>query len=230
MQEDNNNDFDDIKRNYKEAREEYHSAKMKYKQAKRRHTRNRHGLHDININLDDLLDFTGSHNIGEKISYIVNTVVKTAMNGLNDIISGISDFDLDMFTDFDFDMHSYRNVNIVRPERQRVNPGTDIKIEPEKVNESKNSSDLILQFKYSKEVLLQVEKEIQDKESLAVKLGLADESSLSSVLEYLAKNDLIIQEKAGDNRFMITQKGKNILTLNLKQAEYSNAVDEENNG
>ncbi len=91
MEEENNNDFDDIKRNYEQIRDEYHSAKIKYKQAKRRHKRREYGFHNININLDDIFDFTGSHNMGEKISHMVNTAIKTAMNGLNDVISGLSD-------------------------------------------------------------------------------------------------------------------------------------------
>ena len=150
-----------------------------------RSSRRHRDYRDYDRDFDFDFDFDFS-NLG---NFISNTV-QSALSGLENIAEGI---------DFEF---------TPKLARIRVQPGTNIKFDKEP-----SVSDvlpIIDDIQYAKEILTALQNSIASLESLSSQLQL-DTSVLTQSLDQLKERKLVIQEKYGSQRFMVTKLGKKVI-------------------
>ena len=162
-----------------------HDLKRQMRRTFRSSRRHRH-YYDYNKDFDFDFDFD-LNNLGDFIS---NTV-SSALAGLENITDSI---------DFDFSP---------KMARIKIAPGTNIRFDKES---SVNADVLpvIDDIQHAKEILTALQSSIASLESLSSQLEL-DASTLAQSLDQLKERKLVIQEKYGSQRFMVTKLGKKVL-------------------
>lgn len=137
----------------------------------------------------------------------INNTVQSALAGLENIGDAI---------DFDF---------TPKMARIKVQPGTNIRFDSESVVPEEALPNLD-EVNYGKEILRHLQNQIASLETLSTQLHL-DQSALATSLEQLKEKKLVIQEKYGAQRFMVTKLGKKVLKKQNNQDTQNN--EETNN-
>ncbi len=169
-----------------------HDLKRQMKRVFRPARRHQRHYYDRDDDFGFDFDFDFSH-LGE----FINNTVQSALSGLENLGESI---------DFEF---------TPRIARVKVQPGTNIRFDHESVNPV-DSLPSINDIQYGKEILLQLQAKIASLESLASDLQL-DQNMVAASLEQLKEKKVVIQEKYGAQRFMITKLGKKVLKSEEKQ-------------
>lgn len=137
--------------------------------------------------------------------FITNTV-QSALTGLENIGDAI---------DFDFGP---------KMTRIKVKPGTNIRFDNETVVPAE-VLPTIEAIPYGKQILHHLQNQIASLEALSTQLQL-EATTLADSLEQLKEKNLVIQEKYGAQRFMVTKLGKKVLK---EQNNQNNQNNEETN-
>ncbi|MHA2366669.1 MAG: hypothetical protein ACXAC7_22140 [Candidatus Hodarchaeales archaeon] len=209
---------------YRHKRADYRRAKTEYRRAKHRAKKRRRRRHGKSFkfvfdDVDDPFSFLSDlGNLGSRISHAVNSALSGVMHSVNEMTHSFSDFDF--CDDIDFDISG----KWIKPQRQRVQAGTDIKIG--EILGKDVPEDLNLDEQYTKDVLTSLSKKIQAQEELTNGLNLVNTTDLDNALAYLKEKKLIIQEKEGQKRFMITRLGRKVLKYHTQKEETDFQADE----
>lgn len=178
-----------------------HDLRRQMKHVFRPYRRSRRQYYDRDEDSGFEFDFDFS-SLGD----FINNTVQSALAGLENIGEAI---------DFDFSP---------KMARIKVQPGTNIRFDRENVVPAEDLPNLD-DVHFGKEILRHLQNQIASLETLATQLQ-QDTTTLSDSLEQLKEKKLVIQEKYGAQRFMVTKLGKKVLK---KQNNQNNQNNEETN-
>lgn len=156
-----------------------------------------HFRHDRDFDFDFSFDFSQLNNIGEFISNTVNS----ALSSLDNLTDSFDSYD------FDYD---------VKNPRKKVNPGLNIRIDKEFTSKNEEFLPNINDVLHAKEILSQLENKIMPLEGITTFDDLKMEE-LELELSKLKEKGLLIQEKSGQKRYMLTKLGKKMIQMQKDQ-------------